>query len=267
MAEENSIRKEIRSFIFYTFLISWVSWAIIILGNKYFDFLWYGEPLFWIPMLTGGLGPAISVYIISEKSNKDYTLKSFLAFLSSGNISRLGWLVFVLYIVGRFLMTWFGFGIEDPISIIYMFINLPLFIIGGGFEEIGWRGYLQPKLEKKYNYITAVLMVGIIWALWHLPLWFIKGTVQSALPFFLYLFLVIILSFSFTTIYKYTRNIFLCILSHAWFNGCIGLGVYIGVNGYLQLNLNWRVFLVFLLEFIFSFILSIKLVHKSKRDV
>ncbi|MGI5852645.1 MAG: CPBP family intramembrane glutamic endopeptidase, partial [Caldicoprobacterales bacterium] len=37
-------------------------------------------------------------------------------------------------------------------------MHLPLFIIGGGLEEIGWRGYLQPKLEKVTNYLVSVLI-------------------------------------------------------------------------------------------------------------
>ena len=96
-----------------------------------------------------------------------------------------------------------------------MFINLPLYIIGGGFEEIGWRGYLQPKLENMTNYLTSVLIVGVVWSVWHLPLWFIAGTVQSALPF-MYTVLAIILSFSFTALYKFTKNVFLCVLTHAF---------------------------------------------------
>nr|WP_243177034.1 CPBP family intramembrane glutamic endopeptidase [Clostridium estertheticum] len=154
-------------------------------------------------------------------------------------------------------MVWISFGINDVTSILYIFLNLPLFLIGGGFEELGWRGYLQPQLEKVVNYFPSVLIVGIIWSMWHLPLWLIKGTPQSAIPFGLYAFLGVVLSFTFTTIYKYTKNLLLCVLSHAWFDGCIGLAVYIGSEGYLQLNLNWKVFLVFILELIVSVILGI----------
>ncbi|SEK86248.1 CPBP family intramembrane glutamic endopeptidase [Carnobacterium iners] len=169
-------------------------------------------------------------------------------------------------------MVWIAFGIKESIFIFYMLLNFPIFIIGGGLEELGWRGYLQPKLEKIVSYFPSVIIVGIIWSIWHLPLWAIKGTPQSAIPFGLYLFLGVILSFTFTTIYKYTKNLFLCILSHAWFNGCIGLAVYISSEGYLQLNLNWKVFLVFIIELIVSVILGLlynrtMFIEKNKRDL
>jgi hypothetical protein len=91
----------------------------------------------------------------------------------------------------------------------------------------------------------------------------IKGTVQSSFPFGLYLFSGIILTASFTTLYKYTNNLFLCILSHAWFNGCIGLALYVGNNGTLQLDLNWKVFAVFSIELIVSIILGIAYSRKN----
>jgi membrane protease YdiL (CAAX protease family) len=48
---------------------------------------------------------------------------------------------------------------------------LPLMIIGmliGAFgEEIGWRSFLQPILEKKNCVLVASILVGVIWGLWH----------------------------------------------------------------------------------------------------
>ena len=256
MAESKQPLNEIKLFLIYTFSISWLFWLIIIIANRVFDALWYGELLTWIPMLIGSLGPPIGAYMVYRQSNKSISLKSFIKLVFSKGIDKKTWLIFGLFTCWRFLMVWIAFGIKEPVSILYMFLNLPLFIIGGGFEEIGWRGYLQPKLEKVTNYLVSVLIVGVIWSIWHLPLWLISGTVQSALPFAAYTFLAIILSFSFTTFYKYTKNVFLCVLSHAWFNGCVGLAVYIGSEGYLQLNLNWKVYLVFVLELLVSIILG-----------
>ena len=77
--------------------------------------------------------------------------------------------------------------------------------------------------------------------------------------------MAIILSFSFTTLYKYTKNIFFCVFTHAWFNGCIGLAVYIGVDGYLQLDLNFKVYIVFILELIIALVLGMKYKFKETR--
>jgi len=257
---------ETKLFLIYTFSISWFFWLIIIIANGVFAALWYGELLTWIPMLIGSLGPPIAAAMIYRQSNRSFSLKPFVKLVFNRDVDKRAWLFFGLFTCWRFLMVWFAFGIQEPISILYMLLNLPLFIIGGGFEEIGWRGYLQPKLEKETGYLVSVLMVGVIWSIWHLPLWLISGTVQSALPFAAYTFLAIILSFSFSALYKYTQNIFLCIFSHAWFNGCIGLAVYISSEGYLQLDLTWRVYMVLILELIVSVILGAKYKGVVERD-
>ncbi len=267
MKQEKQSLKQINLFIIYTFSISWFSWLIIILGNRYFNALWYGEPLFLIPMLIGGLGPAFGSYLIYRKFNEEYGKKSYLKFIFGGKIHAKAWMIFVFFMVWRFFMIWISFGIEKPISIFYMLLNIPLLILGGGLEELGWRGFLQPKLEKVVHYIPSVIMVGIIWSIWHLPLWFIKGTPQSAIPFELFALSGVILSFSFTTIYKYTKSLLLCVLSHAWFNGCIGLVVYIGSEGYLQLSLTWKVYLVFILELIVSAILGVIYGIKKSKEI
>lgn len=256
---------EVKLFLVYTFSISWFFWLVIIISNRVFETLWYGELLTWLPVLIGALGPAISAYIIHRMANKSNTLKSFAKLVFAKVVDKKAWLMFVLFTLWRFLMVWIAFGIREPIAILYMFINLPLFILGGGFEEIGWRGFLQPKLEKNMGYLPSVLVVGIIWSIWHLPLWLIRGTIQSSLPFLMYTLMAIILSFSFTALYKYTKNIFLCVFSHAWFNGCIGLAVYIGVDGYLQLDLNLKVYIVFILELIVALIFGMKSKFKEIR--
>ena len=252
MGRNNRSLNQTGLFLLYTFSITWICWLIIIIGNKYFNNLWYGEPLFWMPYVIGGLGPAISSYIIYRQFSEDFSEKSFVRFVFGKKIDGKVWLIFGLFSLWRLFMIWIAFGINRPISILSIIINLPLLILLGGLEELGWRGILQPKLEKVVNYLPSVFIVGAIWSIWHLPLWFIKGTVQGSFPFGLYLFSGIILTSSFTTLYKYTNNLSLCVLSHAWFNGCIGLALYMGSNGVLQLNLNEKVIVVFSVELIVS---------------
>ncbi len=178
--------KQITLYLLYTFFITWLSWLIIIIGNIYFDALRYGTPLFWVPYTIGILGPSISSYLIYRQFKEGFTEKSFTKYVFGNKILWRPWLIFGLFLVWRLFMIRLSFGIHKPISILSLLINLPFLIVLGGLEELGWRGILQPKLEKLISYLPSVLVVGIVWSLWHLPLWFIPGTVQSGFSFVLY---------------------------------------------------------------------------------
>ena len=61
-------------------------------------------------------------------------------------------------------------------------------LILGPMEELGWRGYATPVLQRAMAPIWAGLLVGIVWALWHVPAFFLGGTPQSGwevMPFLL----------------------------------------------------------------------------------
>ncbi|MFX0067271.1 MAG: lysostaphin resistance A-like protein, partial [Candidatus Hermodarchaeota archaeon] len=53
--------------------------------------------------------------------------------------------------------------------IIFMVI-IALFT-GATGEELGWRGFLQPQLQTRFNWLISSVIVGLCWGLWHLPLW------------------------------------------------------------------------------------------------
>ena len=57
--------------------------------------------------------------------------------------------------------------------------SLLVLILAAIFEEVGWRGYGMDSLRKNKNYFTATLIFAGLWALWHLPLFFIQGTYQN----------------------------------------------------------------------------------------
>lgn len=50
-------------------------------------------------------------------------------------------------------------------------------------EELGWRGYALPRLQQRFNGLTAALILGAVWALWHVPAFFLAGLPQSQMPF------------------------------------------------------------------------------------
>lgn len=66
---------------------------------------------------------------------------------------------------------------------------LPALVVDPGplGEELGWRGFALPRLLKRWNPLTASLILGLIWGVWHLPAFFIAGLPQThmAMPFFL----------------------------------------------------------------------------------
>ncbi len=91
-------------------------------------------------------------------------------------------------------------------------------IIGGGVEEIGWRGFLQPALQKRFSAFLSTVIVSIIWTIWHLPLWFIPGTSNSQTNFIYFIITIITQCFMLTTIYNAAKSIFMCLVFHALIN-------------------------------------------------
>ncbi len=56
---------------------------------------------------------------------------------------------------------------------------LRVFAQGPFPEELGWRGYALDRLQVRWNALVSSLILGVIWALWHLPLFFIKDMLHS----------------------------------------------------------------------------------------
>ena len=62
-----------------------------------------------------------------------------------------------------------------------------IFLVGGPLgEEFGWRGFALPALQERWGWRLASVVLGVVWAIWHLPLFYSAGTVQSHLPMGLY---------------------------------------------------------------------------------
>lgn len=94
---------------------------------------------------------------------------------------------------------------------------LPLIILGPLSEEYGWRGFAIKRLLKCTNANLSSLIIGIVWGLWHLPLFYMLGTSQYELnvPFVAFLISVIGTSFIYTYLYQHTKSsIFSAIFLH-----------------------------------------------------
>lgn len=77
--------------------------------------------------------------------------------------------------------------INSEISILSLF-ELLIFslLLGPTGEEAGWRGFALRFLQKRFNAVIASVILGIIWSVWHLPMWFIPGLPEGQIPFWLF---------------------------------------------------------------------------------
>ena len=82
-----------------------------------------------------------------------------------------------------------------------------VFLLGGPLgEEPGWRGYALPSLQDRCDWRVASLGLGLVWGVWHLPLFFIAGTSQALTPLALFLLSVVAMSVVFAWLVNRTAG-------------------------------------------------------------
>lgn len=208
---------QVKRYLGYTFGLSWISWGIIVIANQ-FGFLQIGTLQSMLFLIPGGISPAISIILIKKKYCTKDEYISFMKNIINPKYHILEYILIIgLAFVYCFLPMLFG-GATKEAPIYYAIFMFPIMILGGGLEEIGWRGFLQPTLQKKFSSFISTVIVAIIWAVWHLPLWFIQGSNQSSWNFLYFFIIVMALSFLLSVIHSATKSIFLCIIFHAFIN-------------------------------------------------
>ena len=91
-------------------------------------------------------------------------------------------------------------------------------------EEIGWRGYILPRLLDRHNALVASLILWPVWAIWHVPKFLLAGTVGSAHAYPFWIFALNILAFTIllTWVFVHTRgSLLLATLFHAVSNTAV----------------------------------------------
>jgi len=110
----------------------------------------------------------------------------------------------------------------DNLTSLGSVINLVffVFVFGPLPEEMGWRGVGYDRLQRQANALTASLILGVAWAVWHIPLFLIEGTFQNQLGFGSFRFWVFLasnvpLTVIITWVYNHTnRSILSAALVH-----------------------------------------------------
>lgn len=214
---EPNTKKRILQFLIWTFVITWGCWGTVVIANQ-FGRLPYGTPLAMVLFLIGGNGAPIASYFLLKRWGDIGGLKGYMKRFFNFRAAGMHYSLILFFLVLHFVIP-LAMGASNQTMALYMgLLYIPMNIIGGGLEEIGWRGILQPELERKMPFLPATVIVAFIWAVWHLPLWFIIGTYQSTIGFGMFVVSVFGLAFSLAAIRLITESVFLCILFHASIN-------------------------------------------------
>jgi membrane protease YdiL (CAAX protease family) len=213
------------------FVITWISWWTLALLTRA-GITRYGRPAFMLPYMLGGLGPAIAAYAAVLATASQAPLREFHARLFRWRVSG-WWYVVAVGLPVALALASVGVAASidarfaERLSLRPWYVFVPLFffmIAGGGLEELGWRGVAQPETERRLGRPAAAALVGVVWSLWHLPLFFIPGVGQYGANFALFAVGLVGAAMMLAWLYGRTRSILLCVLFHAAWNAIAALG-------------------------------------------
>lgn len=113
-----------------------------------------------------------------------------------------------------------------PVPAIILIIPyfLAMLVVGGGQEEFGWRGYAQEPLQQRFGMLGGSIVLGTIWGIWHLPLWFMPGEGHSNYPFLAFLLYTISLAVIMGWMYNASgKKLVITWITHAMSNTVVPL--------------------------------------------
>lgn len=165
------------TFLALVIILSLIAEACIVTGGPG----WMYFVLMWIPAFSTAIA---SAFALKERHEK-FTLKSFITGLGIRKCRiryiLLAVLIPLIYLLIPYMIYWkthpdnFGYtGVALPVvlkdCLPMMVIGIFPNIISAMGEEIGWRGYMLPALTKRSSLVKALIVTGLFWACWHLPL-------------------------------------------------------------------------------------------------
>ncbi|MFC7096400.1 CPBP family intramembrane glutamic endopeptidase [Halobaculum marinum] len=212
-------------FFALAYAISWLAWLGPILGLS--------EPISTLGFVVGGFGPALAALVVTWLGRD--SVRAWARQIVDWRVAP-RWYVAALTIpLVVVALTSVGLSVAgmsvdpgllpDRVSLVLVsFVSIAL--VGGGNEEPGWRGLALPKLQEQYAPVSATLILGVVWALWHLPLLATGPTTFHGLAEFVdvapsvgvRILNIVGVAFILTWIYNETGSVLLAILAHTGFN-------------------------------------------------
>lgn len=90
----------------------------------------------------------------------------------------------------------------------------PWTLLRGGLEEVGWRWYLQSHIASKRSFALKMLVVSLIWFVWHLPLYRLPWVPAGSSNFLVFFLMILGNSFTLGAVKEWSRGSIPCILAH-----------------------------------------------------
>jgi CAAX protease family protein len=220
------------SFFVLAYAVSWTCWfAAVGFSHEAQMSLPAAGMLRSTLLLVGTFGPALAALLLTSRVEGQRGLHVLLARMLHGRVDLRWYLFAILYmpaiklavaLTHRFASgVWPRFGHEGPILIVVaILLSLP---VQSG-EELGWRGYALPRLAHRLGWPFASLLLGAVWGLWHLPLFFLPGADKYGQSFLVYVVGTIAFSVAITWVYARTHgSLLLTMLMHSAFDQTIGI--------------------------------------------
>jgi membrane protease YdiL (CAAX protease family) len=192
----------------------------------------YSSPFWRVIFHVAVYAPAIAAFTVIGVVKGRAGIQAFFSRIFRWRVG-LRWYLFVflgfplMFFAARLLAVAFGgevpaYGFDSWLgwlpAVLFALVADP-----GGIEELGWRGFALPMLQRRFGALGSALILGVIWGVWHLPAFLISGTNQSAMSLPIFLGGSIMLSVLLAVIYNGTGgSVLLPFLTHWLTNATMG---------------------------------------------
>ena len=228
------IRHPLVSFFTLAYALTWLAWSPWYLSEDGVGLLPFdGEGISdYLNTVALIVGPTLSAFIMTGATEGREGVRGLLRRIVLWRVG-LWWYLFVLAGIPAIILlsTVFlpgalaSFEASAVPSTLFLYVVAgPVFLFIGGpvFEEIGWRGFALPRLQRLHGPLVGSLVLGTLWGLWHLPLFLIPSwdTPHGSLPeVALFVILAVSIAVVLTWVFNNTKgSVLLAILAHGSIN-------------------------------------------------